>query len=263
MQVNFVHLNYDLGTNFHFCLEYGSPDYLFVLFKSDCTVYTSCGYQDAKAGDFMIFDKTLRQEYYSENQSFVHDYIRFGPESDFEHSLLSRVKMHRLFSSAAPAQMEALLQLLAAEFYSDHHYRIEAMTHLMSFLLIQIAEYSYSMLLEDSSAKHTAFLNLRVDLFSNPQHYTTVESAARCLHISTSHFQALYKSYFHITFMQDVITARIQKARQLLEQTDQPNYEIADACGYANVSHFSRQFRHITGQSPGEYRKNKKKRGVL
>lgn len=48
---------------------------------------------------------------------------------------------------------------------------------------------------------------------------------------------------------------RIAEARKLLENTAQPVKEIVFACGYSDVSSFSRTFSRLVGLSPGEYRK--------
>ena len=55
--------------------------------------------------------------------------------------------------------------------------------------------------------------------------------------------------------MTDVISSRIERAKSLLMLTDLTARQIAVACGYENETHFSRQFRQITGKTPGEYRK--------
>jgi len=57
MKVNDVRIELNCGKNFHFLLENGSADYLFVLFKSYCTVNTLSGYTEVKPGDFTLFDK--------------------------------------------------------------------------------------------------------------------------------------------------------------------------------------------------------------
>jgi AraC family transcriptional regulator len=39
-----------------------------------------------------------------------------------------------------------------------------------------------------------------------------------------------------------------------LKTTALPLQQIADACGYADLSHFGHRFRAATGMSPGRYR---------
>ena len=79
---------------------------------------------------------------------------------------------------------------------------------------------------------------------------------AKDLHISTGYLQLLYKREFNVSCMDDVISFRLLKARDLLIYTTESISEIAWQCGYNNPEHFCRQFRKFTGTSPGEFRKN-------
>jgi iron complex transport system substrate-binding protein len=53
----------------------------------------------------------------------------------------------------------------------------------------------------------------------------------------------------------DLIRARIDSARHMLLYTDQTISSIAEAVGYANQTHFIRQFKQYTGSTPGQYRR--------
>jgi AraC family transcriptional regulator len=46
---------------------------------------------------------------------------------------------------------------------------------------------------------------------------------------------------------------RLDRARVLLKG-DLSLQQVADACGFADLSHFSHRFRDATGMPPGRYR---------
>ncbi|RPA06249.1 AraC family transcriptional regulator [Gordonia sp. OPL2] len=48
--------------------------------------------------------------------------------------------------------------------------------------------------------------------------------------------------------------ARIDRAKMLLTTTESSVAEVATGVGYLDVSHFSRTFRRLTGESPGRFR---------
>ena len=48
--------------------------------------------------------------------------------------------------------------------------------------------------------------------------------------------------------------AKIERARVLLQSTDQSVQEIADSLGFSTRSHFSQSFKQVAGCSPVEYR---------
>lgn len=59
-----------------------------------------------------------------------------------------------------------------------------------------------------------------------------------------------------ISFSEYVANARVNKAKFLLSSTSLSLDEIAETLGYYDTCHFARQFKRITGTSPGRYKKN-------
>jgi AraC-like DNA-binding protein len=53
-----------------------------------------------------------------------------------------------------------------------------------------------------------------------------------------------------------LIQLRIAKAMDLLQRGDLRITEIASRCGFNDSNYFSRQFRHVAGRSPREYRRS-------
>ena len=48
--------------------------------------------------------------------------------------------------------------------------------------------------------------------------------------------------------------AKIERAKLLLQSTDQSIQEIANSLGFSTRSHFSQSFKQVTGKSPAEYK---------
>ena len=75
--------------------------------------------------------------------------------------------------------------------------------------------------------------------------------------LSTSHFRRRFRDELGITPGDYLAERRINAARRLLEETDDPIGKIAKACGYDTIYTFSRFFRKRTGSSPSEWRKSR------
>lgn len=75
------------------------------------------------------------------------------------------------------------------------------------------------------------------------------------LGISTSHFSNIYKEVTGETFMESLTRVRMEKAKQLLIETNLKNYEIADRVGFSDPHYFSIAFKKATGKTPKEYTK--------
>ncbi|MEU2624948.1 helix-turn-helix transcriptional regulator [Streptomyces sp. NPDC007157] len=57
-----------------------------------------------------------------------------------------------------------------------------------------------------------------------------------------------------MTASEYIQAARIAKARELLELTNEPVAQIPRSVGYLDVSNFRRLFQRATGVTPSEYR---------
>lgn len=83
----------------------------------------------------------------------------------------------------------------------------------------------------------------------------TVEKMAASIGISASYLHAAYKNYYHISPTADLIAIRMERARMYLTGTEKTVAELAAMLGYANTTHFIRQFTAQIGVSPLKYRK--------
>ena len=78
---------------------------------------------------------------------------------------------------------------------------------------------------------------------------------AELVNLSPSRFYSLYKAMFGISPQQDLIRKRIQTAQILLDKQEFTVCEVAKLTGYGNQYHFIRQFREMTGMTPGSFLK--------
>lgn len=100
------------------------------------------------------------------------------------------------------------------------------------------------------------FRRLRREIHRAPELNWTLGELSRRLNISKSYVQKLYKEHFGISFKDDLIDARIEMAKRLLQETDLRISEVAASCGYQNATHFMRQFRDKNGVSPSAFRQH-------
>lgn len=69
-----------------------------------------------------------------------------------------------------------------------------------------------------------------------------------------SHFSSLFKQGVGVTFTEYIIGYRIEKAKELLTQSDMKVSDIANRLRYNNSQNFIRTFKRVTGITPGDYR---------
>lgn len=79
------------------------------------------------------------------------------------------------------------------------------------------------------------------------------------LNISTSYFSTIFKEMTGETFTEVLIRTRMEKAKELLENTTMKNYEIAEKVGFSDPHYFGISFKKITGVTPTEYAREKRR----
>jgi two-component system, response regulator YesN len=72
--------------------------------------------------------------------------------------------------------------------------------------------------------------------------------------LTYTYFSYLFKERTGYSFVDYLRKVRIEKAQELLKQSDLKIAEIGERVGFPNAKHFSRIFRSVVGISPGEYR---------
>lgn len=77
---------------------------------------------------------------------------------------------------------------------------------------------------------------------------------ATLLNMSQFYFCRQFKQAIGITPYQYLIQQRIERAKQLLKQSNDAIADIAILCGFNSHSHLSKYFRQLTGTTPSAYR---------
>ncbi|WP_212732716.1 helix-turn-helix transcriptional regulator [Streptomyces oceani] len=72
--------------------------------------------------------------------------------------------------------------------------------------------------------------------------------------VSPAHLSRSVRAHFGITPTEYVTELRLRRAAELLSATSEPVTAIAQRCGFASQSYFTRCFRAAHGMSPREYR---------
>jgi AraC family transcriptional regulator of arabinose operon len=91
-----------------------------------------------------------------------------------------------------------------------------------------------------------------------PGQWWSVDDMAAQVHLSRSQFTRRFRTATGTAPNEFIIRARLERARQLIEETDMPLAQISNVLGYSDVFFFSRQFKQHWGRPPGEWRRGEK-----
>lgn len=85
-----------------------------------------------------------------------------------------------------------------------------------------------------------------------------IREVASQMGISLKHFERLFKTQVGLSPKGYLRFVRVEKAKQLLRDSDMKVTTVALEVGYSDLRHFERDFKRVAGLLPKEYRNGKK-----
>ena len=94
--------------------------------------------------------------------------------------------------------------------------------------------------------------------YMRDHYHETITNAhlAQLAHMSLRAFERKFSRSFHLTPQKYLRKLRLQIASRALIYSDRPLADVAVSCGFADQSHFTREFRRLFGRTPRDYRKH-------
>jgi len=84
---------------------------------------------------------------------------------------------------------------------------------------------------------------------------------ARSCRLSIRHFTRAFRQSTGVSAHRWLTQRRLERARALLQSSEEPLKDIAIVCGFATQSHFTRVFTRAMGIGPGAWRRLRRSRG--
>ncbi|MBO5319981.1 MAG: AraC family transcriptional regulator [Ruminococcus sp.] len=239
--------------------EVGEGHFILIVTKSRAVFEFGDVTSAYPAGTAVLYGGGNLRSYRADSEPFVCDWIDFDSrnERDFFDSLELRLNQPVRLSDCD--FISGLIRNISSEFYSISSRRVNMLDNLMKTLLMKLSETGVRRdTAQVSSEPHySSLIDLRSKIYRNPQLKWNVDSMAADVNMSRSYFQHLYSEVFGVSCMTDVINGKIEKAKEILSETNCTISQVASMCGYDNEEHFMRQFKKIVGTTPTRYRKNR------
>jgi AraC family transcriptional regulator len=83
-----------------------------------------------------------------------------------------------------------------------------------------------------------------------------LEEMAQSVGLCVAHFSAMFRKSMGQSPHQFVLRHRVERARQILRNSEIRVLDVAVACGFETQQHFARVFRQMCGISPTDYRQD-------
>lgn len=204
----------------------------------------------------------LPHEYYPAGD--IWDIRWFVPCGDSLPLLYDTIGLHfGIFPLKDASHLDTLLNKMRSELmFNDINGNIFASAYINEFILefacqsgLIKREISYTVKNQKPYTKHMQLMMDYIDC-----HYMqniTMDDLSGLEGLTPQHICRIFKSCTRMRPTEYITHIRIKNAKEMLSQTNHSISEIAYWCGFENDNYFWRTFKRITGNTPGEYRKEK------
>lgn len=227
----------------------GVDTYLLLLFKSKGEITINKEKYNYNPNDIVILKPFTPHIINTLNNNLVHDWIHFST-GDIPLNL-PNLKFNQLYVCSLANTISDFIKLLQVEFLS-FNYNSEIINNMMTIIMSYV-DRSYSTVKLYSKLELTylsKFNDLRNSIYNNCLSAKTIKEMANELLLSESRFSHLYKKFFNISPIQDIINSKIQHAKNLLLTTEFSVKTISEECGFSSEYIFIRYFKKKVGLTP-------------
>ena len=251
-QINFCEYNRQNPPRDRIYRPNGSGDYLFLLLKTPMKFYFDGRLNITGENACILYTPGTCQDY-SAVHRFRNSYVHFSCTED--PAAPFRLPENRIFYPANPQELDEYFSVLQEEFLSDRKFSQEKSYFLLCELFIAAARG----LTEENAPSHGEqalfedFSRLRLEMLRNYELSWTTRQLCERVNMEKSQFFSYYRQFFQTTPHADLLQVRLEKAKSLLTNQALPIREVAEQCGFCDLSHFSRYFKQECGVSPSRY----------
>ncbi len=196
---------------------------------------------------------------------FQQNKLNYFKSNPFDYELYDSCKllipktMH-LYSSDflhVRSQMDEVIKALASR---DEYYKLICSKNILDILVCLSRCYSNQVYSENSNPEIIYKRDLRVEdilTFLQRNYHTklTGNELENHLHMNFDYLNRIFKTQIGMTIFEYLKIFRVNKSKELLNNSNMKLYEIAALTGFPNEYHFNRVFTNIVGITPGKYRR--------
>lgn len=164
-------------------------------------------------------------------------------------------------------EIEDACRSCMAEHEGKEIFQTQMLQAQLTRLMIQVVR-KLELFGEDKDLAGRKKLNFRLDQIEEIDSYMNqnymnkagMPQLAHRLCISSRQLRRLMEELYGMTFQEKLTSVRMERAGLLLKTTDKSSGEIADSVGYGSESTFYKNFQVYYSMTPGEYRKQMKRK---
>lgn len=236
----------------------GTDNWLMLIVKTPA--HFRIGKNDIRtsAHSFIIFRPFTPQYYYPASSEYFDDWMHFAPNEQ-EQLMMKEldIPLDRPVNISDITDISAMMRSMCFEHYSSVPFREKSIDLYFQLLMYKLSEKLKKKELcpqRSEGVYSERLLWIRQSIYRWPGRNYSIDDMAKELSLSRSRFQHLYTETFGVSVNKDVITSRLNKAAELLKNTDMSVKDVGIDVGYGNTSYFVKLFGSFYGLTPLQFR---------
>ena len=145
----------------------------------------------------------------------------------------------------------------ARDEYLPQIIEMEDFDHMKTWFLTKISEACKNIIGKKEERSYSIVEQAKQYIKENFAKEISLDDVSRTVNISPYYFSKIFKEETDENFIEYLTNIRMEKAKELLNNTDYSMKEICSLCGYSDPNYFSRSFKKKMGVTPTEYKEGK------
>lgn len=236
----------------------GTNDFVLIFFKDPVFILVNRKLQRFEENTFVLYTPYTPQYYTKVTEKYIHSWVHFTPDDpeSFQRMSFPFNSPTRILSSQ---ELNSCFAMLEQEYFAKN-YNFEEITSCILHEIVLRLQRAINHPTDTNLSNYKThllddFKSLRLYINKHLRYAWTIQAMAKRVNLCNSRFSILYKEFFGISPINDLINMRIQQAQQLLLESEATLQTISELCGYESEYHFIRQFKQKVGCTPRKYLK--------
>ena len=225
----------------------GSGDYLFLYFPLGMYL-TLDGEEQLLAPGACIFYAPADVQKFRGIPAFVNSYVHFEVCPAWLEPL--SLPSSQPFYPSGGEELNRLIREIQAETWNRQPFAEEVAGLVLQKLLYRAARSFYHTEETKNDSTRVLLEHIRLEMLTDCTRHWNIDSLAAKAAMSRSKFYDCYHKYFHTSPKAELLEARMDKARMLLNNSAVTVRCVAEECGFESVCHFTRYYKKYYGHSP-------------
>ena len=203
---------------------------------------------DLNEGDFYIFKPLENHEFHATSESLNTLEAKFDV---LDNELNNELSALDNFIPVKKIYFERIFTDLIYEYTNGGEFSEDVIKSIFTEFIIHLLRSNNKR--DAKSVSKNPFLAVTNYIEKHHREDLKLENLAAIMHMEKSYFLRQFKKNIGKTPMAYVNRVKIDRAKDLIENSDMNITQISEFLGYSSIHHFSNSFKKITGISPKQY----------